>query len=170
MSTPTTKTEVTRSLGVKTGEKFYVSFFGMPENLSNILGREVQSVSRPNLTFNEYEIRNKGRKVTGHGYIDYQPIDVVFYDDSTSLISRALYEQVKLQTGVNSSDGNTIRFRMQCKVYSIADEHVEDFTIMDCHILSIGHSEFLVQDTPKQIITVSITFNDLCYAHPVLDV
>lgn len=168
MASPNTTSEVTRSLSVKTSEKFYVSFFGMPENLSNILGREVQTVSRPNITFSEYTLPQKGRKLTGHGYIEYSPIDVVFYDDSSSLISRALYEQVKRQTGKIKTD-ESIRFSMKCKIFATDDKEVENFEIMDCHITSVTHTEQTINDSAKNVITVTITFNDLCYNFPVLD-
>jgi antitoxin component YwqK of YwqJK toxin-antitoxin module len=161
-----TKTEVNRSLHPKTIDKFYVSFFGIPENMSNILGREVQSVSRPNITFNEAEIRHKGVKQVYATTIDYQPIDVIFFDDSGSLVSRSLYEQVRRQTGVEQGEG---KFSLVVKIYDANGDVVEEFELKDAHILSINHSEQILTDSTNNIITVSISFNDLDYRYPVLD-
>lgn len=162
----TTKTEVNRNLHPKTIDKFYVSFFGLPENLSNILGREVQSVSRPNITFNQGEVRHKGIKQTFSSTIEYQPIDIIFFDDSGSLVSRALYEQVKRQTGV--SEGSPI-FSLVVKIYDAHANIVEEFELKNAYILSINHSEQILTDSTNNIITVSIEFNDLDYRFPVLD-
>ena len=169
MGVPTTTAEINRSLTPKTVDKFYVSFYMMPDNISNILGREVMSVSRPNITFNEFEVRNKGKKIVGNAFIEYQPIDVVFYDDMNSLITRAIYEQIKRQTGVSTPSFSDARFEMKVKLYSPEDKIVEEFTIKDCHINSINHSEQVVNDSTNNMITMSISFNDLDYAFPILD-
>ena len=161
-----TKTEVNRSLHPKTIDKFYVSFFSLPENLSNILGREVQSVSRPNITFNEGEVRHKGIRQVFSTTIEYQPIDIIFFDDSGSLVSRALYEQIKRQTGV--SEGSK-KFSLVVKIYDAHGDIVEEFELKDAHILSVTHSEQILTDSTNNVITVSISFNDLDYRFPVLD-
>jgi hypothetical protein len=162
----TTKTEVNRNLHPKTIDKFYVSFFGLPENLSNILGREVQSVARPNIQFNQSEVRHKGVKQTFSTTIDFQPIDIVFFDDSGSLVYRALYEQVKRQTGVEKGAG---QFNLVVKIYDAHGKIVEEFELKNAYILSILHSEQILTDSTNNVITVSFEFNDLDYRFPVLD-
>ena len=87
MTIQSTQAEINRSLSTKTVDKFYVSFYEMDNNVSNILGREVQSVERPTITFNEFEIRNKGIKQMAEARLEYQSITINFFDDSSSISS-----------------------------------------------------------------------------------
>ena len=167
---PNTVAETNRSLQVKTVEKFYVSFYQMPENISNILGREVMSISRPNLTFTEYEIRNKGIKQAGETVIDYTTVDIIFYDDMNSLVNHALYEQVLRQTHQSTQVHTTSRFDVGVKIYAADGKVVEEFRLKNCYINSITHSEQIYADSTNNNITVSVTFNDLDYNFPQLEV
>lgn len=165
----TTIAETNRSLLIKTVEKFYVSFYQMPENISNILGREVSSISRPTINFTEYEVRNKGVKQAGETVIDYQPIDIIFFDDTNSLVTHALYEQVLRQTHQSKQEHTTTRFNISVKLYSAEAKIVEECILKNCFIQSITHSEQIYADSTNNLITTSVVFNDLEYNFPVLE-
>ena len=165
----TTQAEINRSVSNKTVDKFYVSFYEMDNNVSNILGREVQSVERPTITFNEFEIRNKGIKQMSEARLEYQSITINFFDDSSSLVNKALYEQVRRQTGKSTIKHDNTQFSVGVKVYTTNDKVGEEFKLIDCHITSISHSEQIYSDSTNNIISVTITFNDLCYYFPEID-
>lgn len=165
----TTKAQVNRSLHPKTSEKFYLSFFKMPENISNILGRDAQVSTRPVFTFNEYELRGKGIKNAGHGRIDYQPIDVSFTDDSCSLVNYALYEQIKRQSGTSELSYATSLFEMIITIYSAEKVIVETILLKYCRIQNISHSEQIYSDSTNNIITTTIAFNECDYSFPILE-
>jgi len=164
----TTKSRINRALHPKSSEKFYVSFYKLPENISNILGRDVQAASRPIYSFNEYSIYNKGVKVTGSSVIEYQPIDLTFLDDTNSLVNYALYEQIKRQTKVSPQAFNDSLFEMTIKVFSADSVLTEIITIRYCRIQTINHSEQIYADSTNNITTVSIAFNEVDYAFPNL--
>lgn len=164
----TVKAQINRSLHTKTSEKFYVSFYGLPENISNILGREVQMTMRPALTFNESDLFNKGKKWTTESRIEYAPIDLTFIDDMESIINYALYSQIKRQTGVTAVPDYT--FEMMIKVYSANEEVVETILLKHCRIQTINHSEQIYADSTNNITTVTVAFNELDYSFPILEV
>ena len=164
--------QTNRSLSVKTVDKFYVSFFNLPENISNILGREAQSVERPTIAFDEMEIRRKGIRNVETARITYQPITINFTDDSHSLVTKALYEQVHRQAGTGEDKSKLFeksRFNFSVKVYSSDEKIVEEFNVIDCRITNISHSEQITTDSTDNIISVTIAFNGLDYKFPELD-
>lgn len=163
------KAQINRTLHTKTSEKFYVSFHQLPENISNILGRDVQISSRPVFTFNEYEIRNKGIKHSGGGRIEYQPIDINFIDDTESLVNYALYEQIKRQSGTSPIAYSNALFEIQIKIYNANGVAVEIITLKYCRIQSISHSEHVYADSTNNITTASIAFNECDYAFPIIE-
>ena len=166
-STGLSKCEVTRPLLAKTVEKFYVSFLEMSENVSNILGREVMSFERPNLTFNEYEIHNKGKRWTGSARIDYQPISIVLFDDDQSLVNYAIINQIRKQTYQTTNVKS--RFSINAKIYSYGSSVVEELVMGDCYIQSVNYTESNYQDSTINTITVTIIFNSFCYNFPKLE-
>ena len=133
-----TANQITRPLVAKTIEKFYVSFYGMTENISNILGSEVMSLERPNLTFNDMDIYNKGKRFSNNALIHYQPLTITFYDDDQSLVNYALINQVKKQTFKVEGDDY---FEIHTKIYSPNGSIPEEFTLKHCHIQNITYSE-----------------------------
>jgi hypothetical protein len=165
----TSQVSINRSLSNKTVDKFYVSFFQMDNNVSNILGREVQSIERPTITFNEYEVRNKGIKQIGEARLEYQPITINFFDDSSSLVNKAIYQQVLRQTGKSTIKHDTTQFNIGVKVFTTNDIIAEEFELIDCHISNISHSEQIYADSTNNIISVTVSFNDLCYNFPAVD-
>ena len=166
-----TLAEINRSISTKKVDHFHVSFLRLDENTSNILGREIISIERPTINFMEFEMRNKGIKSVGEGTIEYQQISIQFHDDDQSLVNKCLYEQIKRQTYVSQPkiEIDTITFDVLVKVFSTNDKLVEQFTLKDCYINSLSHSEQIYSDSTNNIITVTISFNELDYVFPVLD-
>lgn len=160
---------ITRPLANKKIDSFYVSFFGMENNESNILGRQVQSIERPSLTFNVLEVRNKGIKYENTSRIEYQAITITFLDDNASLVQRSLIEQVKKQTHVNATQTLDPAFQIGVKCYSVEGKVVEEFELQRCYIQNITNSEFIMTDGTNNIISVTITFNKVDYNFPILE-
>lgn len=161
--------EVTRPLVDKVVDQFYVKFFQLPENISNILGRQVESVERPSLNFNMSENFNKNVKQNLPGKIDFQPITIIFKDDDASLVAAALYKQIERQNGVYAPSFERSKFEIQVEVFSSDDKKVEEILIKKCFISGISHSEHIYSGSEKNRITVTLAFDTACYTYPVLD-
>ncbi|MDH5766881.1 MAG: hypothetical protein OEZ38_12795 [Gammaproteobacteria bacterium] len=160
---------ISRPLANKKVDSFYVSFYGMSENYGNILGRQVQSIERPTLNFNRYEVRNKGLKFESSTRIEYQEISISFFDDNSSLVSRALIEQVKRQTAVNAHSTEDTFFQIGVKCYSVDEDIVEEFELKHCYLGSISNSEMIQTDSSNNIITITVIYNDIDYKFPSLE-
>ena len=164
--------EITRPLATKKVDHFYVSFFGMEDNDANILGRQVESIERPVINFNPLEVRHKGIKQERPARVEYQSFSIVFYDDSESLTARAIYNQIKRQTGTNDSPNGTFdnaKFNIRVKVYNVESKVVEQIDIKHCYIQSVTHSEFIVSESTNNRMTVTVVFNDMDYSFPNLE-
>ena len=165
-----TKSQINRSLLNKTVKDFYVSFFNMPENEGNILGRQIMSMERPPLTFNIYEVAFKGKKQFGNGTIDFQQLTAVFKDDEKSLTTRAIYKQMYRQTGVEKPSFDKSKFTIKVKAYDGGGDIVEEFNLINCFIVSVAHSEQLYADSTDNTISVTFSYDTAEYKFLELDV
>lgn len=162
----TTVANTNRSLVDKKVHHFDVSFYRMDENLSNILGRQVLDLNRPTITANMTSLYQKGRQLYDPTTIIISPIDVTLADDENSLTTKAVYTFLKKQ--VRSGSVATASFDMNVKLYSFTDKIVEEFTLLQCFIESISHTQQTfgdTDDTNKIIVTihpmdVDYTFHD----------
>jgi len=165
-----TSSQINRSLLTKTVKDFYVSFFGLPENESNILGRQISSIERPPLTFNIYEITYKGKKQFGNGTIDFQQVTAIFKDDEKSLTNRALYRQMYRQTGIEKPGFDKSKFTIKVKAYDGSNNIVEEFQLINCFIVSVTHSEQLYTDSTDNTISVTFSYDTAEYVFTELDI
>lgn len=156
--------QINRNLIDKTVDTFYVSFYRMDNNAANILGRQVKSIERPNLTFTYTETRNKATQRFNGSRIEFAPISIVFADDSSSLTTKALYEQVYVQNHIVESDD--LMFEIKVQAFDGQENAIETFTLRDCFIESISHSQQMVESTTNNEITVSVRFSNVDYDFP----
>jgi hypothetical protein len=149
---------INRSLVNKKIDNFYVSFFQLPENIGNILGRQVASIERPSPTFTPIEIRKNGVKQQQIGSMEFADIAVTFKDDNYSLVVAALYQQLYRQAA-----GDASRFAIGVKAYDAEDTVIEEFTLTNCYIVNISHTENIYSSSTDNQITVSIAFDTVDY-------
>jgi len=158
--------DINRALLPKKVDSFYVSFFGLPENTANILGRQVKSLERPTLTFPPAAMYNKGKRQQVVGNLEFADLSIVFEDDNNSLVIQALYYQLYRQAGrlPGQPTGNDAKFEIGLKAYGAGDNAIiEEFTMKACWIANITHSENIYADSTANLITVTIAFDDVEY-------
>lgn len=156
--------QVNRPLLDKTVDTFYVSFYRMDNNAANILGRQVKNIGRPNLTFNYIETRNKGTQRFDSSRIEFAPVSIVFADDSSSLTTKALYQQLYIQNNIIQSDDKM--FEIKVEAFDGQDNVIESFVLRDCFIETLSHSQQMVDTTTKNEITVDVRFSNVDYNFP----
>lgn len=156
----TTITQHNRNLAPKKVNKFYVKFFGMTENDSNLLGRQVTSLERPTITFNVSENRNKMQKRNDVSEIEFDPITIEFNDDLNSLTNKALYNQILKQSTDNPND---YLFEIKVEVFSEGSNIAEHFVIKNCFIQSLTHSQNIYSNSENNTITATIGFGTVEY-------
>jgi hypothetical protein len=155
----TTVAQHNRNLAPKKVNKFYVKFFGMEDNVSNVLGRQVTSLERPTITFNVSENRHKMVKRNDVSEIEFDPITIEFNDDLNSLTIKALYNQVTKQS-LNTGD---YLFEIKVEVYADDNNIVEHFVIKHCFIQSLSHSQHIYSNSENNTITATIGFGTVEY-------
>ena len=147
--------QTNRSLLNKAVDRFYCLFYRLNDNHSNILGRQIKSISRPSMNFNMVEIYNKGIKGYESGRIEFQPIDITFSDDEESLAAEAIYTQLYKQAQ-KSYLGEEDTFDIEVKCYAGNDTIAEQFTLKNCLIVSVSHAEHIYEQSTDNIITISV--------------
>lgn len=155
-----TQKEHNRNIAPKKINKFYVKFFGMEENISNILGRQVRSLERPTLTFSVAENRHKMHVRSDVSEIEFDPITIDFNDDLNSLANKALYTQIYKQS---TQQAENYLFEVKVEVFSVDSDVAESFTLKNCFIQNIAHSQQIYTDSTNNIITATIGFATVDY-------
>jgi len=142
-----------RNLAPKKVHKFYVKFFGMEDNSSNILGRQVKSIERPSLSFTVSENRHKMHVRNDVAEIEFDTITIEFNDDIGSLTTKALYNQITKQS--YNKVGEYL-FSIKVDVYSSDVDIAESFELKHCFIQNITHSQHIYADNESNN-TISVT-------------
>jgi len=151
-------------------DNFYVQFFKMQELAGNFLGKQVKSISRPTVTFQNEDIKTRRTNITSHGRVSYSTVDCIFQDDEEGLTSMFLYAQVFAQANagldrigeINGDDMDRhYRFDVMVSLYNSRDAMTEGYVLRDCIIESITHSEAMMEDGQPNTITVTLNYNDV---------
>lgn len=172
-----TQDQLNRSVVDKRVDRFYASFYKFPENISNLLGRQLVQMERPSVTFNTFQTKFKSTTQTNSAQLGFQPIRLQFKDDNLNLVNTVLYNQIFRQLGmldtsdaqIASSTAQTFlnanildraKFDIGVKVYGPLDEIVEQYTIMGCFIVGITHSQNLYASSDNNLIVCQIAYNN----------
>lgn len=162
-----TTAEINRSLEPKRIDQFYVKFLEMPDNDSNILGRQVTSIERPSLTLQQTEINHKGVPIYHHGNVLFNEISIVFIDDDCSLVNKVLYDQIvcrQMGRGKGEKGFTEARFSIQIECYSANGTPIESYRLKQAFFTSISHSQQIYSDSQgMNEITVGVRYTDLEY-------
>lgn len=156
-------TDINRPLLSKKIDNFYVSFYNLPNNISNILGRQVKSISRPALTINPQTITIKGIKQHKISTLDYSEISISFDDDDKSLVTKALYNQIYRQLGKDVEGFEQSKFNIGVKAFDSENNVLEEFELKTCFITNITHSESIYSSSENNVITITVKYNTVDY-------
>jgi len=172
MAEQTITANINRSLESKKVDQFYVEFLHMPDNIANILGRQVASIERPTVTFNEFERPFKGARKHDHAKLEFAPINIELRDDDQSLTTKAIYQQIyrQLGTGDNSTPQDSFEnavFTIRVKAFSASGVVVEHFDLIKCFITGVTHSQQVYNASDQtNMITLSIRYDNVSYIFP----
>lgn len=155
----------------KRADNFIVEFLGLPENISNILGRQVKNIVRPTISFNPAETRFRGARYQDKGNVEFQPTTISFFDDEGAITSTLLYAQVFRQLNkfkdVNGLFPDTnpkerqFKFSIRVKLYDSQDSIVEEYVMKNCFITEISHFDPEMTDDTETILNVTIAFDNV---------
>jgi hypothetical protein len=158
----------------RVSDNFYVSFLKLPENTSNILAKQLKSLSRPDVSFEPDSIQHRGYSYSEKGYVRFSPITLEFFDDENAVISTLLYVQIYRQLNkysdlmgnvpeyMNPADRD-YRFDIKVQLFNSKSEITEEYILTRCFITRISHQPYEVTQEDSAIITVELQFDNIAY-------
>lgn len=157
----------------KKSDSFQVNFLKLPENFTNVLGRQVKTIDRPNITFDINNIHHKKNRYVDTGKIEFQPVSVEFFDDENAVTSMLLYYQIFRQLNKAPDINNIseeqrrdhmerdVKFDIEIKFFNSLDQMVEAYILHNCIITDISHSMSDVSGDTPMSITTTVAFDNV---------
>lgn len=148
-------------------DDFYVTFYGLPENIANVLGRQVKSVTRPTFEYQTAETHHRGNVYKDKQNLTYTPVSVALYDDENSITGTFMYMQLFRQqnkfTDLFGKWGmdRDYRFDMKVETFNAAGQVTEGFILKDCFIQSINHSDPVISEDTECEIVIMVEFDNI---------
>ena len=173
MKRPETAKELNRNNKNRKSDQFYVRYIGLPENVSNLFGRQTKSMGRPSVRFETTEVGHRSNRYTDMQQVRFDPIEVTLFEDENGLTSQALYIQAFRQVNrgedifgrwKQEDDGN-FRFDIAVDLYNTEEEITESYVLKSCFISAIDHDDIDITDEESEAkIRVTIEVSNIEYA------
>lgn len=155
-------------------DNFYCKFFKLPENVANVMGRQVKTITRPEISFDLDPVSFKNFTYAHPGRLTFGSVLVEFFDDENSILSSLLYVQVMRQLNRYKDLMNVApemidpaerdyRFDLQVDLYNSNREVTESFILKKCYISSLSHQQPEIVDDGITTITAELTFHNVEY-------
>jgi hypothetical protein len=167
------KSYATRSTRNRLGDTFYVQFLGLPENVSNVLGRQVRTVNRPEVRFEESEVLRRGNQYKEKGFVRFNPVSITFWDDEGAIVSSILYAQVMRQLNHHtdvmgtpadtSPDTRDYKFDIKVDLMNPEDKVIESFILKRCFLTELNHDSMNIDDDSEVMITATFAYDNIDY-------
>lgn len=153
----------------KVQDNFHVSFYNMEGNISNYLGKQVKTISRPNITIEDIMDTYKGNTHRSPGRLVFDPINIEFSDDEDSLTSMILYAQIMRQReryageveDIMKGDESHFKFGIKLQLFNSRDEETECYIFKDCFINGLTNTEQVFAGNDSNSINVSVLFDNI---------
>lgn len=148
-------------------DSFQVTFFGLPENIANILGRQVKSVSRPTFEYMTTDLRHRGNVYKDKQNLTFTPVTISMYDDEAAITSTFVYMQMfrqqnKYQDKYGKWDmERDYFFDVKVETFNAKGEATEGFVLKQCFIQNVNHSDPVISDSTECEVVISIEFNNI---------
>ena len=148
-----------------------IVFHNMPENISNLLGRQIRSFNRPVISFTSTEMAHRRNTFKDKGKLNLEQITLSFFDDENGLVSALLYSQVFRQInkhtdvfgkGMGRDDLNReYKFGIEVQYFTSTGEEAEAFLLTGCFISNMSHTDSDMTDSSETEILVTIEYDNL---------
>jgi hypothetical protein len=155
-------------------DNFYVKFMKLSDNVSNVLGRQVKGITRPDVSFEVVDTKMRGYAYTEKGYVRFSSVTIEFFDDENSVISSLLYAQVFRQLNKHKDLMNVLpadmipserdyRFDIDVQLFNSLNAETERYILKNCFISRLSHQQPEMTADDQTIITVEVSFNNIEY-------
>lgn len=161
--------EINRDNKSRRIDEFYVSFLKLPENVSNLLGRQTKAIDRPNISFTTSELNKRYNKYTEMHKVRFEPISITMFDDENGMTSQAIYIQLFRQMnrgedvfGQWPTLDRDYRFDVKMELFNSTGQVVEGYVLKNCFISSVQHTSLTTTDDSSEAdITLNLKYDNI---------
>lgn len=153
----------------KLKNRFRISFIGIGENTDDGQFMTVQAITaeRPKLSFEKIPLDRYNSRVYIAGKYTFDPLNLVFEDDTGGLVSQGLQNQLEKQQNIiaqtpsaelpASAAGELYKFAMRIDMLDGNETIFESWSIEGCWIENIDYTDldYAASETVKINLTVS---------------
>lgn len=155
----------------RTNDKFYVEFFGIKENISNVLGRQVYSVVLPDITFEPMQLSRGRNTYNEKGKINTGEMQIIFKDDDDSITDMILGAQLlrQLNNIHFSSEINEYRdYRFDVRIQKFSADGGESlgYEMKGCLLMGMSHGQLSYAQEEKGKITCNFSIESMNFIVP----
>lgn len=170
MATKLQRLLINRKDQQKKSDRFYVSFYGINDNVGNYLGTQVKSVTRPDVDINSISHQRRGAEFQDTGLLRFSDVSITFTDDEESVTNMLLYAQLMRQKKKYKGEldyvfvgdsRETYKFSIQIEMHNSLGDVTEGYKLTGCFIKSITHSQQIYATDDANDITVTLAYDNI---------
>lgn len=169
MNNPLSGSEmINRNNNSRKVDQFYVTFLKLPENVSNLMGRQTKRITRPNLSFQTSMIKRRHNSYEDMHQVRFEPVNLTMFDDENGLLSQYLYIQLFRQMNRGKDVfgrwpelDRDYRFDVKMELFNSTGKQVEGYILRNCFISSIEHTDLETTEETDAEITITLTFDNI---------
>jgi hypothetical protein len=143
---------------------FLTPFAGSTD--SKTMTQNIQSVTRPSLTYDEVEIHSYNSKVYVQGKHTWNTIDVAIRDDIANNITKLVGQQVTRQVNhhqqTTTAAASDFKFPMMLEVLDGSEKMAatEQWELEGCFITNVTYGDNDYSATDQQLVTLTIRYDN----------
>ena len=149
-------------------DEFYVKFFRLPENISNLLGSSVKSIVPPSIEFETVQTRYRKNTYNDIQKPIFRPITIVFRNDVGGIVSMFMHTQIMRQLKIhknvlNGIYGDDKYYKFDIEVDIVGTDNIisESMILSDCTIVEFERTAMTYGDETDGEFTVLIQFDNI---------
>lgn len=148
-------------------DNFHTTFLGIPENIANILGRQVKSFTRPTFDYLTVDQMHRGNVYKDKQKLTFTPASIAFYDDEQSITATFLYMQLYRQQNKHTDKfgkfgmDRDYRFDIKLETFNAVGQVTEGIIMRGCFIQNINHSDPVIMSSEDCEIMVSFECDNI---------
>ena len=161
--------KINRNNATKKIDNFYVSYLRLPDNISNLLGRQTLRISRPIIRFEESDVK-KGRHQTNYLHqVRFDPVRISLADDEGSLTSQFIYVHLFKQLDLVETSGKwdhllgekKYHFDIKVQIMDMTGKPVDGYVLKNCTITEVEMTELNIQTDEPASIELTVRYDDI---------
>lgn len=154
---------------VRQADMFNVEFYGIPENIANVLGKHVRGIDRLNVQYDSTKVRgNRGVIRSNKDQVNFDPVNISFHEDENGVVESFIMSQIfranNRMTDVldrTDSPDRIYKFDVSVVMFNTAGKATNRTIFKNCFFTSIAMQSVAYDDDGQCIIACMIDYDDV---------